>query len=354
MTAMWRSHEPTRSWNPAKKKGVSPWGNPSFANPLICPHYRLMKPRSPKPLAYTLLILVTFVWGTTFPLVKAALRDASPLAFNLARMVLAALVLLAVNARTLRGLTRADLRFGAAAGVLLALGYQFQTAGLARTTASKSAFLTGLVVVIVPMLSLIPGVAAPGSRRPSAPNFLGAAIAFAGLILLTTPPGSGTALLSGLHLGEWLTLACATCFAAHLLTLARAATTISARRLGTLQIAFCALTMLITLPLGGAPSFHLSAPLAAALAVTALFATAAAFTIQSWAQQHLPASHTALIFTMEPVFAWLFSLAFLGEHLGPRSLTGAALILAGILLAELAGLWPTPSSERGILPSAEM
>ena len=313
-----------------------------------------MKPRSPKPLAYTLLILVTFVWGTTFPLVKAALRDASPLAFNLTRMSLAALVLLAVNARTLRGLSRTDLRFGAAAGVLLALGYQFQTAGLARTSASKSAFLTGLVVVIVPMLSLVPGVALRGARRPGTSTFLGAAIAFAGLILLTTPPGSGAALLSGLHLGEWLTLACATCFAAHLLTLAHAAPSVSARRLGTLQIAFCALTMLLTLPAAGRPHLHLTVTLAAALAVTALFATAAAFTIQSWAQQHLPASHTALIFTMEPVFAWLFSLAFLGEHLGPRSLAGAALILAGILLAELAGLWPSPAAERVILPSAEM
>ena len=313
-----------------------------------------MNTRSPKPLAYTLLVLVTFVWGTTFPLVKAALRDASPLAFNLARMVLAAVVLLAVNGRALRGLTRNDLRFGAAAGVLLALGYQFQTAGLARTTASKSAFLTGLVVVIVPLLSLIPGVAQPGSRRPGASTFVGAAIAFAGLILLTTPPGSRAALLSGLGLGECLTLACATCFAAHLLTLARAASTIYARRLGTLQIAFCALTMLVTLPTGGHPEFHLTITLAAALAVTALFATAAAFTIQSWAQQHLPASHTALIFTMEPVFAWLFSLAFLGEHLGPRSLLGAGLILAGILLAELAGAWPTSTPERGILPSAEM
>ena len=311
-------------------------------------------PRNSRPLAYTLLVLVTFVWGTTFPLVKAALRDTTPLTFNLARMVLAAFVLLAVNFASLRSLTRNDLRLGAAAGVLLAIGYQFQTAGLARTSASKSAFLTGLVVVIVPLLSFIPGAAVPGSRRPGPSALAGAAIAFAGLILLTTPPGSGAALLSGMHLGEWLTLACAIAFAAHLLTLAGAAPTVSARRLGTLQISFCALTMLLTLPLGGRPHIHLTVTLAIALAVTALFATAAAFTIQSWAQQHLPAAHTALIFTMEPVFAWLFSLLFLGEHLGRRSLAGAGLILAGILLAELRSAWPTSASERGILPSAEM
>jgi drug/metabolite transporter (DMT)-like permease len=76
-------------------------------------------------------------------------------------------------------------------------------------------------------------------------------------------------------------------------------------------------------------------------------ATAAAFTIQSWAQQHLPASHTALIFTLEPVFAWLTSLLFFGERLGLRAMLGAGLILAGILLAELR---PTSRAGSGLLP----
>jgi drug/metabolite transporter (DMT)-like permease len=309
---------------------------------------------SQKSLAYTLLLLVTLVWGTTFPLVKATLRDATPLAFNLARMTLAFLILCAVNFRTLRHLTRRNLAFGAVAGIFLALGYQFQTAGLARISATKSAFLTGLVVVIVPILSLIPGATPAGSRKPHAGAFAGAAIAFAGLILLTTPAGSGTALLSGMHFGELLTLACALSFAAHLLTLNRAAATVSARQLGTLQIGFCALTMVITLPLGGTAHLHLTPRLAITLAVTAVFATAFAFTIQSWAQQRIPASHTALTFTMEPVFAWLFSLLFLGEHLSPRALGGAGLILAGILFAELSSLRPTSRSGRAILPSAEL
>lgn len=315
-----------------------------------------MPPRS-KLLPYTLLLLVTLVWGTTFPLVKAALRDTTPLTFNLVRMALAALVLLAVNARSLRALSASELRFGGLAGALLGLGYQFQTAGLARTSASRSAFLTGLVVVLVPLLSLVPGAAPSGARRPSFTAFAGAALAFAGLILLTSPPASANhpvGLFAGIGRGEALTLACAVAFATHLLTLAHAAQRMSARRLGTLQIAFCALTMAVTLPLGGRPSLHLTPVLAIALAVTALFATAAAFTIQSWAQQHLPASHTALIFTMEPVFAWLFSLLFLGERLSPRALGGAALILAGILLAEFPFAGPTSPERQVILPSAEI
>jgi drug/metabolite transporter (DMT)-like permease len=255
-------------------------------------------------------------------------------------MSLAAIVLLAVNSKELRGLTRSELRLCATAGLFLALGYQFQTSGLAHTTPSKSAFLTGLVVVLVPILSLLPRVAPPTSPRPNAIVFLGAILAFIGLILLTSTPGTGAALLSGMHLGEWLTLACAIAFAAHLLTLAHAAPQLSARRLGTLQIAFAALFMLLTLPLGGHPKLHLTPTAILALAITALLATAAAFTIQSWAQQILPPTHTALILTLEPVFAALTSLLFFHERFGPRELLGAALILAGILLAELRGSQP--------------
>ena len=98
--------------------------------------------------------------------------------------------------------------------------------------------------------------------------------------------------------------------------LARAAPRVSARRLATLQIGFAAVVLLVTLPLGGRPYFHGTAMLWIALGVTAVLATAAAFTIQSWAQQHLPASHTALIFTLEPVFAWLTSLLFLASNWG--------------------------------------
>jgi drug/metabolite transporter (DMT)-like permease len=295
-------------------------------------------------LAHILLIGVVLVWGCTFPLVKSALNDISPLLFNLLRMSLAALVLLTLNHRVLRGLTRSELRLCITAGLFLALGYSFQTTGLAHTTPSKSAFLTGLVVVIVPILSLIPRVAPPTSPRPNAIVFLGAILAFIGLILLTSTPGTGAQLLSGMHLGEWLTLLCAIAFAAHLLTLAHAAPQLSARRLGTLQIAFAAVFMLFALPLGGRPQLHLTSTAILALAITALLATAAAFTIQSWAQQLLPPTHTALILTLEPVFAALTSLLFFHERFGPRELLGAALILAGILLAELRGSAPVPAN----------
>jgi drug/metabolite transporter (DMT)-like permease len=302
-------------------------------------------------IAHLLLLGVVLVWGSTFNLVKSALTDATPLTFNLVRMALAAAVLLAINAGTLRELTRSDLALGAGAGLFLALGYQFQTAGLNHTTPSKSAFLTGLVVVIVPLLSAIPSIARPGSPKPGLDIYAGAALAFGGLILLTTKPAPGTSffaeLRTGFGLGETLSLLCAIAFAAHLLTLARAAHAVSARRLGTLQITFAALFMLLTLPLGGQPHFHSSKTLWIALGVTSLLATAAAFTIQSWAQQHIPASHMAVIFTLEPVFAAVISWLFFHERLGHRALAGAALILLGILLAELQ---PTSRRPAPLLP----
>ena len=304
-------------------------------------------PKNRSLLAHALLIAVTLVWGSTFALVKAALRDVSPLLFTLLRMSFATALLLAVNFRTLRGLTRKQVELCALAGLLLALGYELQTVGLTRTTPSKSAFLTGLVVVFVPLLSALPGVRTRGTPRPGTPAYLGALVAFGGIVLLTGEPGTGLALLAGMHRGEWLTLACAVAFAFHLLTLARGAADVSPRVLGTLQIAFAAVIMLVLLPLGGRPHLHWTPTLITALAVTAVFATAVAFTIQSWAQRHLPASHTALIVTLEPVFASLTSLIFFHEHLGSRAFSGAVLILLGIVLAELG---PTTVSQAAILP----
>ena len=115
-------------------------------------------PVSNSILAHALLLAVVVVWGATFPLVKAALRDASPLLFNAIRMSIATVALVLINFRQLRSASRPAVLAGLAAGLLLGAGYQFQTAGLARTTATRSALITGLVVVFVPLLALLPFV----------------------------------------------------------------------------------------------------------------------------------------------------------------------------------------------------
>ncbi|HMF65436.1 MAG TPA: DMT family transporter [Edaphobacter sp.] len=289
----------------------------------------------PTTLAHILLLAVVAIWGATFVLVKDALHDASPLLFNLLRMTLAFIALAIINHRQLRHISRRTLLLSAIVGLFLAAGYQFQTAGLAHTTPAKSAFITGLVVVFVPLLTVIPLLRPANAPAPRWSTAVGALLAFAGLLLLTTPAGtSWLNLFSSIGFGDLLTLVCAIAFAGHLLALAHTSHRVPTAQLATLQIGVAAIIMGITLPMAGKPYLVITPRLLIALAVTSLLATAAAFTIQSWAQQHLPPTHTALLLTLEPVFATLTSLLFLHEHLGLRSLCGAALILAGIAFTE--------------------
>jgi drug/metabolite transporter (DMT)-like permease len=283
--------------------------------------------------AHLLLTAVVFIWGATFVLIKGALRDVSPLLFNFIRMTLAFSCLALVYRAHWKHVTRRALASGAVVGFCLAMGYQFQTAGLRLTTPSKSAFITGLVVVLVPLLSGIPLLRPEGAHVPRWNAYLGALIAFAGIVLLTTPAGAGFD-FSSINRGDLLTLGCAVGFALHVLALAHTVSRVPYTQLAVLQIGFCALFMAMSGPLLEHPSIRWTPRVVVALLIAALLATAAAFTVQSWAQQFLPATHTALILALEPVFAWLTSFAVLGERLSLRATAGALLILAGIGFTE--------------------
>jgi drug/metabolite transporter (DMT)-like permease len=238
---------------------------------------------------------------------------------------------------------------GALVGLCLAMGYQFQTTGLARTTPSKSAFITGLLVVMVPLLSIIPGLRPPGARPPRWNAFLGAALAFAGIVLLTAPAaarsfGSDSQLgqaarllpdLTSINLGDLLTLGCALGFAFHCLALSHVSPRIGFQPLALLQVGFCAVFMALSLPLIEHPRITWTPLLAVALGVSAVLSTAVGFSVQSWAQSVLPPTHTALLLTLEPAFAWITSFLVMGERLGLRPASGALLILAAIALTEL-------------------
>ncbi len=286
-------------------------------------------------IAHVLLLAVAALWGATFVLVKNALNDASPLVFNLLRMTIAFICLAMVYGRHMRHVTRASIGAGAVVGACLAAGYQFQTAGLARTTASKSAFITGMVVILVPLLSAVPFLRSRSMPAPRWNAWGGAALGFGGIVLLTTPAGSLETMLSGVNRGDLLTLGCAVGFALHCIALAHVSSRIELSQLATLQIGFCTLFMLATLPLGGHLYLRVTSRLVIALLIAGVLATAVAFTIQSWAQRFLPATHTALILTTEPVFAWMTSFLVLGERLHARAAWGAVLVLAGITLTEL-------------------
>jgi drug/metabolite transporter (DMT)-like permease len=297
--------------------------------------------------AHVLLITVVAIWGSTFVVVKDALSDISPLLFNLIRMTLAFACLALFYRGHFGRMNRRSLFAGAIVGFCLAMGYQFQTAGLRLTTPSKSAFITGMVVVLVPLLCAIPGLRPRASRPPRWNAWAGAIVAFLGIVLLTTPPGSGFAFRS-IGLGDLLTFGCALGFSLHILALAHLSPRVPFEQLALLQVGFCAAFMAASLPLLERPWIHLSSRVVIALLVTAVLATATAFTVQSWAQKHLPATHTALILALEPVFAWITSFLFAGERLSHRGASGALLILAGIALTEFLPLPIQPSSHEGL------
>ena len=303
--------------------------------------------------AYLLMLSVVAVWGSTFVLIKGALVDATPVAFNLVRMTLAFLLLAATYHRAWRGLRRDQVVAGAIVGFFLAGGYQFQTIGLVRTTPSKSAFITGLVVVLVPLFSTVPALRPLGARPPRWNAYTGAALAFAGILLLTAPASEGRQGLQGLlpdfssvNLGDVLTFGCAVAFAFHCVALSHASPRIPFQPLALLQVGFCAVFMGLSLPFIEHPQIHWTLRLAIALGIAAALATAAAFSIQSWAQSILPSTHIALLLTMEPVFAWVTSFLFTGERMGLRPACGALLILSGIAVTELVAQSPLPSSHE--------
>jgi drug/metabolite transporter (DMT)-like permease len=284
--------------------------------------------------AHILLLSVVLVWGATFVMIKSALADITPLLFNLLRMTLGTACLALFYWRHIGRMRRSTVLAGAVTGLCLATGYQFQTTGLRLTTPANSAFITGLVVVLVPLLVVVPALRPRGTHAPRWNAWLGALAAFGGIVLLTLPAHAGLR-LSGMNTGDLLSLACALAFSFHMLALANFSPRFPFEQLAVLQVGFAAVFMALSLPVFEHPHVHWTPRVIVALLVAAILATATAFAVQSWAQQFLPATHTALICAMEPVFAWLTAFAFLGERLNLRSSAGALLILSGIAITEL-------------------
>ncbi len=295
---------------------------------------------------------MTLIWGSTFVLIKQALADASPLVLNAVRMSLAAALLAAHYRKQLFGLDRKALAAGALVGLFLFLGYAFQTTGLKLTTPSKSAFLTGISTVLVPVFMVI------FWRTKTHPwRAAGVTLALAGLFLMTVPDGrQGLADFAMVNRGDVLSIACAIAFAFQIVLLGRATRRFAFEQMAVLQIAIAAALMALTAPVLEQPHFRLSSTVAATVLITGIFGTAVAFTVQAWAQQFTPATHTSLIFTLEPVFAWLTSFLYLNERLGFRAGAGALLILAGVLISELLGQVSqpdlVPAEPPGQAPSA--
>ena len=263
--------------------------------------------------------MVTAVWGWTFVLVKDALTHYPTLPFLQLRFILAFLVM-AVLVRRLP--TRREIWVGVVAGAVLAAGYLTQTVGLTITSPGNSGLITGLFVVFTPLIDRIFGVKLRWFTLTAV------AIALTGTVLLVGGP-------SGFGLGDLLTVACAFFYALHLVLLSRWSPGLRPATLAMLQMG----TGAVIFSAGGSWSLTPPAPdVWLAIVVTGVFASALAFYIQTWAQQHLSASRTALILTTEPAWAVVAAVVLAGQRFGLLQAAGAALMLVAIVGHEVAHL----------------
>lgn len=280
------------------------------------------------------LLFVALIWGTTFVLVQNAISVLEPFSFNAVRFIIAALFLvgwlLLFKRKQLKQINWSLIKAGVLLGIWLGAGYALQTFGLLYTTSSKAGFITGLNVVLVPLLTFL-----FLKQKIKRIALFGAMLAMVGLYFLT--------LSESLHLniGDLLVFLCAISFAFQIIITGKYAKQFPALALTLIQIGTVGVLCLIlsiifedahkmiSPEVLGHPSVFI------ALIITSLLATALAFLIQTNFQKYTSATRVALIFAMEPVFAAFTGLVWNNETLGPKAILGCLLILTGMVLSEL-------------------
>jgi drug/metabolite transporter (DMT)-like permease len=304
-------------------------------------HNDVTRSLKPEPV----LVGVTLLWGSTFIITKDIVRDAPPLTYLVFRFGLAALLLSAIYWRHEGWRDRRLIVDGALLGLLNSLGLILQVFGQVYTTASKSAFITSLNTPLVPIVALL-----LYRTRPSRSQLVAVLLATLGLMLLTYPEGGAR-----WNAGDLLTVGCALFYAFTIVQIARRAPRHDARPLTAVQLVAAALTFSIALlivqlhikivPAHQLPDYarlqarplHVSPRLVAEGLYMALFCTVLTFGLQTWAMARMAATHAAIIFALEPVFATAFAVGIEGsaEWPGARGGTGAVLVMLAVAASEL-------------------
>jgi len=271
------------------------------------------------------MMLVALIWGVTFVLVKNALADIGPFLFLGIRFVLAFLVLAVFSFRNIIKVEASTIMAGCLLGFFLFIGYVFQTVGLQYTSSSNAGFITGVSVVLVPIMFYI--------KRRSWPDWqttLTVIMAAAGLFLLSVPAGKFE-----LGYGDLLVLICAFGFALHIVFVSKYSYRHNAVAITGVQILFVGiLCLVIGLSTEPIPK-QMGADTILAILVTSIFATSLAFLLQNYLQQFSTPTRFAVVLTSEPVFAALAGFIWAHEILTARAYTGAVLILLAMLLSIL-------------------
>jgi drug/metabolite transporter (DMT)-like permease len=269
------------------------------------------------------LVGVAAVWGGTFVMVKDAVAHYPLYAFLAWRFAIAVIAFVVLFPRAVRRLNADTLRWGVLAGTFLTAGYIFQTWGLQSTTSSKAAFITGMFVVMTPALQAL-----LMRRVPRVSTIAGASLAVVGLWLLSGAGGGAW------NVGDTRVALCALAYSFHMIVLGSAGDRHDVGALTLVQLTVtavvCGGVSLVT-EHPGPPS---STSVWVALLVTGVLASAVAFAVQTYAQRSISPARTALILITEPAFGGVFGW-IAGDVLGVRGFAGAALILTGMVSAEI-------------------
>jgi drug/metabolite transporter (DMT)-like permease len=283
----------------------------------------------------TLLLLTATIWGFGFVAQRVGMDYVGPFTFNGFRFALGSLTLVplllrsnrqwAIITKSLLPLinTRMIILGGGLAGFALFMGATLQQVGLVYTTAGKAGFITGLYVVIVPILGLF------WKQRPGLGTWLGAIFAAAGLYFLSI-----TAQFT-IAFGDFLELAGAFFWAGHVLIIGWLSPRIDPIKLAFFQYAACSFLSLITAVITEVITLHGLFLATIPIAYGGLISVGIAYTLQVVAQRYAHPAHAAIILSLEAVFAALGGWLILGETLSARGLLGCSLMLGGMLLSQL-------------------
>lgn len=277
-----------------------------------------------------LMLLTAMIWGTVFVAQSRGMEHIGPFFYSGSRFLIASLVLLPLffwrpASQPIQPSSAGLWLGGGLLGLVLALAINLQQVGLQFTSVTNSGFITGLYVIMVPLLGLLFGM------RTGFGTWLGALLAVFGMYLLSV--GEGFTVSSG----DWLQLAGAVIWGAHVLLIGVLARRQDPLRLALLQFLVCGVISLLLAFIFEQPSWPALQAALPAVLYGALMGVAIGFTLQLVAQRDALASHAAVIFSLEAVFAAIAGAVVLGEQLDGRGYLGCALMLTGMLVAQL---WP--------------
>lgn len=269
--------------------------------------------------AEIILIFATLIWGLTFPVIKGALKGIPPFAFLTLRFLLASFVIIFfVNLK----IKKENIKWGIIIGIFLFTGLSLQTIGLIYTTASRSGFITSFLVFLIPIFDYL-----IFKKKPTKYAILGVITTTIGLYLLSSPKGGG------FNFGDFLTFLSAILFALQVVFIEYSTSRYDENTIVSFEIFSSLLFSLLVSGSFEKWQFKLSPEIILAVIITGVFATSLAFIMQGKYQKETTSTKAGIIYSLEPVFALIFSFLILGETMPERGLIGGFLVFLGLIIS---------------------